>query len=98
MPLVIIQGKNLKTLNWNKSLNDNKNKSSHYNIFPSLLKIMNYDSVEVAKVYGNSLDVKTNDEFTFNKYWNARLGQNPKWEKIILDKIVSPPEKDFLKK
>ena len=98
VPLVIIQGNNLKTLNWNKSLNDNKNKSSHYNIFPSLLKIMKYDSVEVAKVYGNSLDVKTNDEFTFNKYWNARLGQNPKWEKIILDKMVSPPEKDFLKK
>ncbi|TBN06528.1 sulfatase [Hyunsoonleella flava] len=98
VPLVVIQGNNLNTLNWKKTLNDNKNKSSHYNIFPTLLKIMKYDSVEVAKVYGNSLDVKTNDDFSFNKYWNARLGQKPKWEKINLDKIVSPPEEDFLRK
>lgn len=98
VPLVIIQGKNLNTFNWKKSLNDNKNKSSHYNIFPTLLKIMKYDSIEIAKVYGNSLDIKTNDDFTFNKYWNARLGQKPKWKKIDLDSIVSPPTKDFIKK
>ena len=58
---------------------------------------MKYDSVEVAKLYGNSLDIKTNDDFTFNKYWNARLGQKPIWKKIIIDEIVSPPEEDFLK-
>ncbi|MEW4924502.1 sulfatase-like hydrolase/transferase [Algibacter sp. 2305UL17-15] len=97
VPLVIIQGENLNTLNWEKTINDNKDKSSHYNIFPTLLKIMKYDSVEVAKVYGNSLDVKTNDEFTFNKYWNARLGVEPRWKKINLDEIVSPPISDFSK-
>jgi glucan phosphoethanolaminetransferase (alkaline phosphatase superfamily) len=96
VPLVIIQGSNLNTLNWKKHLKDNKNKSSHYNIFPTLLKLMKYDNLEIAKVYGNSLDNKTNDEFTFNIFWNARLGQNPKWKKINLDSIISPPKSDVL--
>lgn len=97
VPLVIIEGSELNTLNWEKTLNANKNKSSHYNIFPTLLKIMKYDSTEVAKNYGNSLDVETKDDFTFNKYWNARLGVKPKWEKISIDSIVSPPIEDYLK-
>lgn len=98
VPLVIIQGTNLNTLDWKKSINENKNKSSHYNIFPSLLKIMKYDSIEVNKQYGKSLDIKTNDDFTFNTNWNARLGQKPKWKKINLNNIVSPPREDFKKK
>lgn len=97
VPLAIIQGKDLNTLDWEKTLHINKNRSSHYNIFPTLLKIMKYDSTGIAKNYGNSLDVKTNDDFTFNKYWNARLGVKPKWEKINLDKIVSPPLSDISK-
>lgn len=95
VPLVVIQGDSLNTLNWNKALKLNKDKSSHYNIFPTLLKVMKYDSTEVTKVYGNSLDVPTKDDFTFNKYWNARLGKQPKWEKIEIDKIVAPPKSDF---
>ena len=96
VPLVIIEGNNLNTLNWKNKFVKNKNKSSHYNIFPTLLKIMKYDSTEVAKVYGNSLDIETKDDFTFNKYWNARLGIKPKWKKINLEKIVSPPLSDFI--
>ncbi|GGD10002.1 sulfatase-like hydrolase/transferase [Hyunsoonleella pacifica] len=96
VPLVVIQGKSLNTLNWQKTLSHNKNRSSHYNIFPSLLKLMKYDSNEVSKIYGNSLDVQTKDDFTFNKYWNARLGIEPKWEKINLDSIISPPIQDYI--
>jgi glucan phosphoethanolaminetransferase (alkaline phosphatase superfamily) len=81
VPLVVIQGDSLNTLNWNKRLKENINKSSHYNIFPTLLKVMKYDSTEIANVYGNSLDIPTNDEFTFNKFWNARLGKQPSWKK-----------------
>ena len=95
VPLVVIQGDSLTTLNWAKTLKDNKDKSSHYNIFPTLLKVMKYDSKEVTNIYGNSLDIKTNDDFTFNKSWNARLGRKPRWEKIHLNKIVTPPVSDF---
>lgn len=95
VPLVVIQGDSLKTLDWKTTLSHNKDRSSHYNIFPSLLKIMKYDNEEVSKVYGESLDVKTDDEFTFNKYWNARLGRDAEWKKIELDEIVTPPNSDF---
>jgi hypothetical protein len=95
VPLVVIQGDSLKTLDWQTYLINNKDKSSHYNIFPTLLKIMKYDIKEVTKVYGNSLDIKTNDDFTFNKYWNARLNVKPKWKKIELDSIVSPLDTDY---
>lgn len=95
VPLVIIQGDSLKTLDWQRNLSNNKDKSSHYNIFPTLLKIMKYDNKEVTEAYGNALDIKTNDDFTFNKFWNARLNKEPKWEKIDLENIVSPLENDF---
>lgn len=95
VPLVVIQGKKLKTLNWESKHVENKNKSSHYNIFPTLLKVMKYDSNEVANTYGISLDILTNDEFTFNKFWNARLGKQPSWQKIDTNEIVSPPISDY---
>ena len=96
VPLVVIEGDSLNTLDWTKTFKENKNKSSHYNIFPTLLKLMKYDSEVVTEVYGNSLDIITNDELTFNKFWNARLGNEPRWQKIIVNEIVSPPISDFL--
>jgi len=95
VPLVVIQGNSLNTLNWSKTLNDNKDKSSHFNIFPTLLKVMKYDSTAISNVYGNSLDVPTKDDFTFNKFWNARLGKDPSWKKINIKNMVSPPPSDF---
>lgn len=97
VPLVIIEGDSLTTLDWAEFHAMNKNKSSHYNIFPTLLKVMKYDPKTVAEVYGNSLDTITNDDFTFNKFWNARLGNEPRWQKIDINEIVSPPTSDFSK-
>lgn len=95
VPLVILQGDSLNTLNWAKTLKQNKDKSSHYNIFPTILKVMKYDSLQTNKAYGNSLDVPTNDEFTFNKFWNARLGKQPSWKKIEVNQVVTPPLEDY---
>jgi|26BtaG_2_1085354.scaffolds.fasta_scaffold01111_1 glucan phosphoethanolaminetransferase (alkaline phosphatase superfamily) len=95
VPLVIIQGDSLQSLDWEKNLSRNKDKSSHYNIFPTLLKLMAYDKDAVTKAYGNSLDIETNDDFTFNTFWNARLGNKPEWKKIDLNEIISPLNSDF---
>lgn len=43
VPLVVIQGSDLKTLDWSAQLAANKDRSSHYNIFPTLLQLMGYD-------------------------------------------------------
>ncbi|MFP5428797.1 MAG: sulfatase-like hydrolase/transferase [Gammaproteobacteria bacterium] len=90
VPLVIIQGKGLKTLDWQAHLEQNRNASSHYNIFPTLLRLMGYDSAGVGQVYGRALDVPTEDPFTFNVRFNARLGAQPDFRHIDLGQIVTP--------
>ncbi|MCF4994826.1 sulfatase-like hydrolase/transferase [Pseudomonas syringae] len=92
VPLVVIQGDSLKTLDWSQALAANKDRSSHYNIFPTLLQLMGYDLAGIESVYGNPLSVPTADEFTFNYRFNARLGAKPEWKHIDLNSIVTPTE------
>ena len=92
VPLVVIQGDQLRTLDWQKSLAANKDRSSHYNIFPTLLQLMGYDLAGVEAVYGKPLSVPTADEFTFNYRFNARLGAKPEWKHIDLNSIVTPSQ------
>jgi glucan phosphoethanolaminetransferase (alkaline phosphatase superfamily) len=92
VPLVVIQGSNLKTLDWSAQLAANKDRSSHYNIFPTLLQLMGYDLAGVEAVYGKPLSVATADEFTFNYRFNARLGAKPEWKHIDLKSIVTPSQ------
>ena len=92
VPLVVIQGDQLRALDWQKSLAANKDRSSHYNIFPTLLQLMGYDLAGVEAVYGKPLSVPTADEFTFNYRFNARLGAKPEWKHIDLGSIVTPSQ------
>lgn len=87
VPLVIIEGDSGSTLDWQSHLESNKNKSSHYNVFPTLLKLMSYEDEAILSIYGNSLDIQTNDNFTFNTRFFARLGKKPVWKKIEIDKL-----------
>lgn len=91
VPLVVIQGRQFNSLDWRGAWARNKDRSSHYNIFPTLLQLMGYDPVGVESVYGRSLSQPTEDEFTFNYRFNARLGAKPAWKHIDLDHIVTPP-------
>ncbi|PYC12894.1 sulfatase [Pseudomonas jessenii] len=92
VPLVVIQGRDLKTLDWSAQLAANKDRSSHYNIFPTLLQLMGYDLAGIEAVYGKPLSVATADEFTFNYRFNARLGAKPEWKHIDLGSIVTPTQ------
>lgn len=92
VPLVVIQGSALKTLDWSAQLAANKDRSSHYNIFPTLLQLMGYDLAGIEAVYGKPLSVATADEFTFNYRFNARLGAKPEWKHIDLGSIVTPTQ------
>jgi glucan phosphoethanolaminetransferase (alkaline phosphatase superfamily) len=90
VPLVVISGSDLKTLDWQAQLPANKDRSSHYNIFPTLLQVMGYDLAGIEAVYGKPLSVPTGDDFTFNYRFNARLGAKPEWKHIDLNSIVTP--------
>lgn len=90
VPLVVIQGKGVKSLDWQAHLAENRNASSHYNIFPTLLLLMGYDPSGVASEYGRSLDVPTDDPFTFNVKFNVRLRAKPEFRHIDVSKILTP--------
>ncbi len=90
VPLVVIQGSGLHTLDWQSALPGNKDRSSHYNIFPTLLQLMGYDLAAIEPIYGKPLSQPTDDDFTFNYRFNARLGAKPAWRHIDLKTIVTP--------
>lgn len=90
VPLVLIQGDRVSGPDWGSVLATNKNRSSHYNIFPTLLQLMGYDPDRLQVVYGRPLSQPTDDEFTFNTRFNARLGQKPVWKYVDLKQVVLP--------
>ena len=90
VPLVVMQGAHLHTLDWQRAWAQNKDRSSHYNIFPTLLQLMGYEPAGIEAIYGKSLGEPTEDAFTFNYRFNARLGAVPEWRHIDLNRIVTP--------
>ena len=50
----------------------------------------------MAALYGRWLAEPTQDAFTFNARFNARLGKAPDWRRIELDRLVrAPAEQDL---
>lgn len=90
VPLVVIEGAQSHTLDWRQAWAQNKDRSSHYNIFPTLLQLMGYEPAGIEAIYGKSLSQPTDDAFTFNYRFNARLGAVPEWKHIDLNHIVTP--------
>jgi len=60
----------------------NFNHSSHYNIFPTLLTLMNYNPSEIKTTYGNTLFEKTHDPLTFNSRFRSMIGAEANWISI----------------
>lgn len=92
IPLVVLEGPDSRSLDWERWFARNRNRSSHYNIFPTLLALMGYDRRAVASTYGRSLAEPTLDSFTFNSRFNARLGQRPLWRRIELERLARSNE------
>ncbi|HHL18760.1 MAG TPA: sulfatase [Thiothrix sp.] len=90
VPLLVIKQKTSGDFDWKKNAALNKNKSSHFNLFPTLLLMMGYDKLEVNKVYGTSLFEHVNDPYTFNTRFYAHFGLQPEWKKIVPAEIAAP--------
>lgn len=82
VPLVVIEG-GVAALDWDRDLARNRNRSSHFMIFPTLLKLMGYDPVASTARYGKPLDSPSTDPRSFNTLFNARLGRKPEW--LVID-------------
>jgi len=63
---------------WSES---NRNHTSHFNIFPTLLLAMGYEGDVVRERYGPSLFEPTGDLLTFISRFD-RFGRAPRWTKI----------------
>ena len=94
VPMVVIEDAALQTLDWGRYRRANRNRTSHYQMFPTLLELMAYDSAEIARVYGQSLHLESTDPMTFNTNFHARLGEKAEWMKIDFGRMVTPPPGD----
>lgn len=100
VPLVVLQSADPDRrpggIDWDAAVAQGRNRTSHFQIFPTVLELMGYDPQAVQAIYGT--DLSTVDEkapFAFNYQFNARLGRAPGWKTIDLDHIAWPPEGDF---
>jgi hypothetical protein len=93
VPLVLLSGP-AGAARWTAAASLNRNRATHYQIFPTLLTLMGYPAADVARLYGPGLDRPIRDDFAFNARFNARLGRAPLWRKIDLAHIPRPPLND----
>ena len=82
-------------IDWAAAAARGRDRSSHFQIFPTLLELMGYPPRAVQGLYGTDLLSANPAPYAFNARFNARLGRAPSWKEIDLDAIAWPPEKDF---
>ena len=92
VPLVVIEGEGAKTLDWTRNLAANRDRTSHYAIFPTLLALMGYEPRDARPIYGASLVEPSRDPVTFNARFNARLGRKPVWIPVDRKRLPQLPD------
>lgn len=93
VPLVVI-GDPAGAPRWAAAAKAGRDKRSGYRIFPTLLGLMGYARADVQPRYGPDLLSRTPDPYSFNTRFNARLGSEPAWLPVRLDRIARPPLSD----
>ncbi|PJI88853.1 sulfatase [Sphingomonas koreensis] len=79
---------------WPDAAQRNRDRSSHYQLFPTILEMMGYPESAVRAEYGMSLHAPLADELRFNTHFNARLGRKPQWQRIDVPALARPPRGD----
>jgi glucan phosphoethanolaminetransferase (alkaline phosphatase superfamily) len=95
VPLVLIRAAGTPGPDWVRAAAVNRDRASHYAIFPTLLTLMGYDGAEAARLYGPPLDRPQTAPLAFNTLFNARLGRGPVWKPIDPARLARPPDTDF---
>lgn len=94
VPLVVIDSAVSPGAIWQNAFSAAQMRSSHYQIFPTLLQLMGYRHDAIASTYGPSLTTASHDPGTFNALFNARLNRKPIWVAVDPDELAVPPRAD----
>lgn len=95
VPLAVLTGAAPGGPDWAAAAARNRNRASHYQLFPTLLGLMGYDPKQVTPEYGVTLTDSLDDELRFNTLFNARFGRKPVWRRIDPATLARPPRADF---
>ncbi|PKP92547.1 MAG: sulfatase [Alphaproteobacteria bacterium HGW-Alphaproteobacteria-16] len=93
VPLVVLTDSDAVD-GWQQAVARNRNRASHYQIFPTLLTLMGYRTAAVQGDYGPDLRAPLQDELRFNARFHARLGREPEWRRIDPAMLAGPPPGD----
>lgn len=94
VPLVVISGSNAK-IDWRAHASGNFDRMSHFRLFPTMLALMGYAPERTAAFYGPTLMSRGADPFTFTANYNASLGRDPSWHRIVPADLAVPPASDY---
>lgn len=94
VPLLVVQGSEMEEFDFAEWSGKNRDRSSHYMIFPTLLRLMGFDPSGIRHEYGTSLVEPSRDPMTFNRRFNARFGAEPQWREVEPGNLPQPPLED----
>ncbi|WP_454797780.1 sulfatase-like hydrolase/transferase [Novosphingobium lindaniclasticum] len=95
VPLVFIGKSGPSRLDWSRHLAANRNRSSAFRIFPTLLVLMGYDRDALRPRYGLPLDEAGHDRFAYNVDFAPLLGKPPGFRDMDVASVIAPPESDY---
>lgn len=96
VPIVVIDGSQTSGVSWRNAALQNRNATSHYRIFPTILGLMGYEPQAVRNAYGERIDAPSTDKLLFNTMFNARLGREPSWKLIDVTQIKALRQDDYV--
>lgn len=96
VPLAVLT--DARAAGWAGAATRNRDRASHYQIFPTLLTLMGYPPAAIRGEYGETLEAPLKDELRFNTLFNARLGRKPEWQRIDSAALPHPPASDWQRK
>jgi hypothetical protein len=95
VPLVVIEAASKAPSGWRDASNRNHNRSSHFRIFPSLLKLMGYDPETIRQTYGDALDSPRSDPMTSAAQMYLHSIGDTKWVDVNPASVIRPPAGDI---
>ncbi|MDN3646358.1 hypothetical protein QWY75_09110 [Pontixanthobacter aestiaquae] len=98
VPLAIVENEPAM-IDWQQAATANRNRKSHFQIFPSLLRIMGYETNGVRGKYGPDLIDPEEDPQTFASEMHIHFGWEPLWHAVKPACVIMPgAEREVLRR